>query len=124
MNVESEKNKNLWDEETDVAIVGGGGAGLAAAIESANAQANTIVFEKLATARASSTALSGGVFSFAETDFQDAFPWLDGQSIHSKLSIARFAARDPVIPAAQAVIIGAGLTLCACYGADCGFHNV
>ena len=70
MNVKREKYANVWDEEADVVIVGAGGAGFAAAIESADAQADTIVFEKLGTSKASSTTISGGVFSFAGTDFQ------------------------------------------------------
>ena len=36
----------MWDKETDVAIAGGGGAGLAAAIEAADAQADTILHER------------------------------------------------------------------------------
>lgn len=71
MKITSKKHTNGWDEEADVVIVGAGGAGLAAAIESASAGANTMVFEKLGTSRASSTTISGGVFSFAGTDFQN-----------------------------------------------------
>ncbi len=73
----SQGNQNAfktWDEQTDVIIVGAGGAGLSAAIESANARSDTIVFEKLGTSKASSTAISGGIFSFAGTDFQATHP--------------------------------------------------
>lgn len=35
-----------WDSEFDVVIAGAGGAGLAAAIEAAEAGARTVVFEK------------------------------------------------------------------------------
>ena len=54
----------------DVVIVGAGGAGLAAAIESAAAGARTIVFEKEASPASSSTAIAVGRFSFAGTDIQ------------------------------------------------------
>jgi 3-oxo-5alpha-steroid 4-dehydrogenase len=48
-----------WDFETDVAIVGFGGAGACAAIEAADAGADVMVFE-LASASGGSTAMSSG----------------------------------------------------------------
>jgi fumarate reductase flavoprotein subunit len=59
-----------WDLEADVVIVGAGGAGLAAAIEASGSGADTIVFEKQSRIWDSSTALSAGMISFAETDVQ------------------------------------------------------
>ncbi len=60
----------VWDKQADVVIVGAGDAGLAAAIESVDAGANTIVFEKMATIRSTSSAMAGGGISFAGTDLQ------------------------------------------------------
>ncbi len=67
---ESGKYAQKWDEEVDVAVAGAGDAGLSAAIESRNAGASTMVFDKLATTRSTSSAMSGGAFSFAGTAFQ------------------------------------------------------
>jgi succinate dehydrogenase/fumarate reductase flavoprotein subunit len=49
-----------WQAETDVLIVGGGGAGMSAAIEAADAGANVIVLEAASEA-GGSTALAGGL---------------------------------------------------------------
>ena len=59
-----------WDEQVDVVIVGAGEAGLAAAIESVDAGATAIVFEKMGTVKSTSAAMSLGVFSFAGTEYQ------------------------------------------------------
>lgn len=52
-----EKDVTQWDNETDIAVVGFGGAGGCAAIEAADAGAEVIVYE-LASASGGSTALS------------------------------------------------------------------
>lgn len=59
-----------WDAEVDVVIAGGGGAGLSAAIEAADAGAQTLVLEKQPKYWECSTALSGGGVAFAGTDYQ------------------------------------------------------
>jgi len=59
-----------YDAEADVIIVGGGGAGLAAAIEAADHGAEVIVLEKQAGPYESSTAISSGAIAFAGTSFQ------------------------------------------------------
>lgn len=64
-------NAEAWDNEVDAVVAGSGGAGLAAAIELADAKADVIVFEKQASIEDSSTYQCGGVFSFAGTDFQE-----------------------------------------------------
>ena len=70
MNVSRDESGGAWDMEVDVVIVGAGDAGLAAAIEAAGAGADTVVFERLATLKGSSSTMSGGVFAFAGTDLQ------------------------------------------------------
>ncbi|MFR1637900.1 MAG: FAD-dependent oxidoreductase [Eggerthellaceae bacterium] len=42
----SSSNSQEWDQEADVVVVGAGGAGLAAAIEAANAGASVLLLEK------------------------------------------------------------------------------
>lgn len=60
-----------WDAEFDVVIAGAGGAGLAAAIEAAEAGARTVVFEKQGKIWESSTAINVGMVAFAGTDVQE-----------------------------------------------------
>ncbi|MBI2830985.1 MAG: FAD-dependent oxidoreductase [Chloroflexi bacterium] len=59
-----------WHEIADVVVAGAGGAGLAAAIESAEAGADVIVFEKQPSIADASTSLCAGIYTFAGTDFQ------------------------------------------------------
>jgi flavocytochrome c len=60
-----------WDSDFDVVIAGAGGAGLAAAIEAAEAGARTVVFEKQGKIWESSTAINVGMVAFAGTDVQE-----------------------------------------------------
>ncbi|MFC1914252.1 FAD-dependent oxidoreductase [Chloroflexota bacterium] len=60
-----------WGAEVDVVIAGSGAAGLAAAVEVADAGVEVIVLEKQAKLSDASTALSGGALAFAGTDLQD-----------------------------------------------------
>jgi len=58
-----------WDAETDVVVVGAGGAGFAAAIEAADKGAKVLMLEKLDVI-GGSTILCGGALTFAGTDMQ------------------------------------------------------
>lgn len=58
-----------WDRQTDVVIIGAGGAGFSAAIEAGKAGAKSIILEKQPIA-GGSTAISGGQLSFAPTPMQ------------------------------------------------------
>jgi len=69
---ESESSELVdWDEETDVLILGGGGAGLVAAIEARREGAEVIVLEKSAVL-GGNTIRSGGVVQAAGTAQQQA----------------------------------------------------
>ena len=57
------KPPKKWDREVDVLVVGGGGAGLAAALSAHESGAKVLLIEKAPTFNASSTAISGGLFS-------------------------------------------------------------
>lgn len=61
-----------WDKEADVVIVGGGGTGLAAAIEAADAGASVLILEKAAKT-GGTTSLSGGVIQASATPYQKEF---------------------------------------------------
>jgi flavocytochrome c len=50
-----------WDEKTDVLVIGSGFAGLAAAIEAANAGASVVVLEKMKAAGGNSIISDGGI---------------------------------------------------------------
>jgi len=58
-----------WDKETDVIVLGAGGAGFSAAIEARKAGAKVMLLEK-EVITGGSTALCGGQFSFAPTSMQ------------------------------------------------------
>lgn len=60
-----------WDEEWDVLVFGSGFAGLASAIEAAQAGAKTVVFEKMRLLGGNS-AINGGVVAIAGSDVQEA----------------------------------------------------
>ncbi|MCK9273563.1 MAG: flavocytochrome c [Syntrophales bacterium] len=60
-----------WNEEIDVAVVGSGFAGLAAAIEAKNAGASVKVYEKMRVAGGNSI-INGGVMAVVGSDMQEA----------------------------------------------------
>lgn len=60
-----------WSKEADIVIVGAGGGGLAAAVESANAGKSVIVVEAMETAAQSNSALCGGMIQGACTSVQE-----------------------------------------------------
>lgn len=61
-----------WDEECDILVLGGGGAGSAVAYGAAKQGANVIVLESQPTVNATSTALCGGFISFVGSPAQQA----------------------------------------------------
>lgn len=61
-----------WEKTADVIIVGGGGTGLSAAIEAADAGASVLVIEK-DEKTGGTTSLSGGVIQAAGTQYQKQF---------------------------------------------------
>ena len=66
---EAAKPPKKWDKVVDVVIVGAGGAGMFAAIETADAGCKTIFLESQPV-RSGSTPISGGIFTACETDLQ------------------------------------------------------
>ena len=59
-----------WDKTADVVVIGGGGAGLFAALSAAEAGANVLLLEKAPTLMFSTSAICGGGISAAETRFE------------------------------------------------------
>lgn len=72
-------NEQVWDKETDVIICGGGGTGLAAAVEAGRAGVETIVLEKSDHA-GGTTALSGGMIMVPGTKYQETFKGYKGDT--------------------------------------------
>lgn len=68
-----------WDEETDIVIMGAGGAGLTAAIVAREADADVIVLEK-AEAVGGTTAVSGGVLQASSTEQQRTLAMVMGDT--------------------------------------------
>jgi fumarate reductase flavoprotein subunit len=77
------KMPKKWDLETDIVVIGGGGAGLAAAVESATQGAKVVVLEKTRVSGGSS-AICGGSLAFAGTDLQAAKDVKDSNEIFRK----------------------------------------
>ena len=71
---------NTYDITTDVLVIGGGLAGLCAAIEAAGAGAEVTLLEKLAECGGSSV-LSGGLLAFSGTDMQKAAGISDNETL-------------------------------------------
>jgi len=74
------KPPKKWDRQTDVVILGAGGAGLFAAIEACNAGSEVLVLEKMPVV-GGSTAICGGLTSFAGTDEQKAMGIKDSNQL-------------------------------------------
>jgi len=58
-----------WDRQTDVLVLGAGGAGLLAAIEAADAKSKVLILES-EPVRAGSTPISGGIVTLCQTPMQ------------------------------------------------------
>jgi flavocytochrome c len=71
MDAETVQNMN-WDQEIDVVVVGAGGAGLVASIETANAGAAVILLEK-SDKVGGNTSYSDGILQASGTTFQQNF---------------------------------------------------
>lgn len=74
------EGNDIYDIETDVLVIGGGLAGLCAAIEAANAGADVTLLEKL-TECGGSSVLSGGLLAFSGTDMQKAAGISDDETL-------------------------------------------
>ncbi len=94
-----EKRSEAWDQQADVIIVGAGEAGLAAAIECADAGATAIVFDKLGTVKSTSTAMSLGVFAFAGTEYQQRQGVRDSDELFYKdlMDAGRWTNYEPLV---------------------------
>jgi fumarate reductase flavoprotein subunit len=79
--------------------VGAGDAGLAAAIESIDAGAAVIVFEKMGSVRSTSSAMSMGVFSFAGTDLQQRQGVQDSNDLLFKdiMNAGKWTSYEPLV---------------------------
>jgi fumarate reductase flavoprotein subunit len=95
----SEKHSEAWDEQVDVVIVGAGDAGLAAVIESVDAGATAIVFEKLGSVRSTSSAMSRGTFAFAGTDLQQCRGVQDSNDLFFKdiMNAGKWTNYEPLV---------------------------
>jgi fumarate reductase flavoprotein subunit len=78
-----------WDRETDVAVIGGGGAGLAAALEAANCGAKVMLLEKCPRL-GGTTGIAVGSFTAAGTSLQRAAQIQDDADAHSE-DMGKFA---------------------------------
>jgi len=65
-----------WDEETDVAVLGYGGAGAVVSIEAANAGARVLLLEKSAANRHANNTNSAGGLIISPTDVEKAFQYM------------------------------------------------
>ena len=73
------QDSGSWDSESDILIVGAGGAGLTAAVVAARGGASVTVLEAAATA-GGNTANSSGVIQAAGTDEQKRLAGIDDDS--------------------------------------------
>lgn len=76
--------EGTWDREADVVICGGGGTGLAAAVEAARAGVSTLVLEKSDHA-GGTTALSGGMIMVPHAEYEKKFKGFEGDDSPEKL---------------------------------------
>ncbi len=99
MTAAEDKHGEAWDEQVDVVIVGAGDAGLAAAIEAADAGASAIVLEKMGTVKSTSSAMSLGVFSFAGTEYQQRLGVQDTNELYFKdiMNAGKWTNHEPLV---------------------------
>lgn len=89
-----------WDYETEIVVVGFGGAGACAAIEAANAGTSSIILEKqVEKTHYSNTRMSGGIFHSTKKEYnrealkQYALALFSGQNLPWKLE----SEEDPIV---------------------------
>lgn len=87
----------VWDKEVDVLIVGGGGTGVAAAVEAAESGAVTLVIEK-SSIMGGSTMMSGGMIHVAGTKYQEKFNGVADDSVEKLEQFYLLAGGDLVDP--------------------------
>jgi urocanate reductase len=116
-----------WGRETDIVIVGAGGAGIVAAIEARDAGASVTVFDK-APAVGGTTSLSGAVIQAAGTQFQQAEGitgdtpekhyqyWLQASEGIATPELVRLMADSA--PGAIEWLVSQGVTYVSVYGVD------
>ena len=99
MTANSGKPGDAWDEQVDVVIVGGGDAGLAAAIECRDAGKTAIVFEKMGSVKSTSSAMALGTFAFAGTAFQQQQGVQDSDEIYFKdlMNVGKGKNHEPLV---------------------------
>lgn len=81
-------SSEMMNLETDVVVIGAGGAGLTAAIEAASAGKKVIVVEKNSTSGGNSIRATGGM-NAAKTTLQDKNEFAENDAIMSKIKTAK-----------------------------------
>lgn len=74
-------DKEIWDDDVEIAVVGGGGAGLMAALIAAEKGAKVCLFEREA-ALGGKTALAMGILTASQTDAQRSAGIEDSHADH------------------------------------------
>jgi flavocytochrome c len=87
-----------WDKTADVVVVGGGGAGLFAALSAAESGANVLLLEKAPNLMLSTSAICGGGVSAAETKVERDYNLTDSKKLFmEELIKAGDSKNDPEI---------------------------
>ncbi len=83
----AQSGKPTWEKSFDVIVIGSGGAGLAAAVASAQAGANTIVLEKMPVT-GGNTRITGGAFNAVDPEEQKKKGIEDSVEKHAAQTLA------------------------------------